>query len=309
MFNIRCEINLADNPGISCVRMNPWDASLVGISTWAGTNEIFETQNGTSKYKTILNCPQLCFEWISSELYASGGSDGVITINGNILGNHSAPISCFSFVPNSKMLASGSWDGKVKLWDPFSQVCIYEYSTNFKIMCMAYAPPTQIICGCNDKNLLFIDTQNTGNVENRETQFHYQTRSIAASENMFAIGVYEGRIMVRERKQNGHTFGFHVHTKTENDTKVVFPVNSLAFQPGTGHLATGGSDGVVSIWDLSRKVKVVSLGDEEGRPFNTSVASLSFSSDGNVLAVAVSYCFEYGDIEHAPDMLVIYSSV
>lgn len=308
-MKISCVCDIDKSPGISCVKVNPWNDSVLVISTWSGTNEVYNTRNGSQLEKIQMNCPQLCIEWINLDSYASGGSDGCITIKGELLGCNNSPISCLAYVPQTKLLASGSWDGKVKLWNPFTKSCVFEYTTNFKIMCMTYAPPAKIICGCSEKCLLFIDTQNTRNIENKETLFHYQTRSIAATEGCFAIGVYEGRIMVKQTKQGGHTFGFHVHIKVENGIKTVYPVNALAFQPQTDYLATGGSDGVVSIWNISKKMKVTSLGDEENKPFNTSISSLSFSSDGNILAVAVSYCFEFGDIEHPPDRLIIYSSV
>ena len=94
---------------------------------------------------------------------------------------------------------------------------------------------------------------------------------------------------------------------SEASQKIVYPVNALCFQPKTDYLATGGTDGVVYIWDVKKKRKLQSLmDDEKGVPFGTSISSISFSNDGNTLAVAVSYCFENGPIEHEPDRLIIY---
>ena len=62
---------------------------------------------------------------------------------------------------------------------------------------------------------------------------------------------------------------------------------ALAFHPGHGTFATGGSDGGVSLWDGAHKKRLAQLD-----PFPTSVAALAFSCDGAKLAVASSYCAE-----------------
>ena len=39
--------------------------------------------------------------------------------------------------------------------------------------------------------------------------------------------------------------------------------------------------------------------------YPTSISSLDFSSDGALLAVAVSYCFENGDQKHPKEQIMI----
>ena len=51
--------------------------------------------------------------------------------------------------------------------------------------------------------------------------------------------------------------------------------------------ATGGSDGFVNIWDGYNKKRLCQF-----HRFPTSIASLSFSADGTVLAIASSYMYE-----------------
>ena len=40
-------------------------------------------------------------------------------------------------------------------------------------------------------------------------------------------------------------------------------------------------------------------------PFQTSIASLSFNATGTKLAVAASYPFEHGAVDHPPDALYL----
>ncbi len=39
--------------------------------------------------------------------------------------------------------------------------------------------------------------------------------------------------------------------------------------------------------------------------YDTSISAMDFSSDGQLLAMAVSYTFEHGDVDHPEDSVVI----
>jgi cell cycle arrest protein BUB3 len=101
-------------------------------------------------------------------------------------------------------------------------------------------------------------------------------------------------------------WGFKAHIGRDAP-KFAYPVNGMAFRADSYCFATGGADGAVKIWDLHKRTRLQCLGDANGDEFRTSIASLSFSGSGRMLAAAVSYCYEFGEREHAPDQLVIYS--
>lgn len=63
---------------------------------------------------------------------------------------------------------------------------------------------------------------------------------------------------------------------------------------------TGGSDGFVNIWDPFNKKRLCQF-----HRYPTSVASLTFSNDGSLLAIASSYMQEQGEISHPPDAIYI----
>lgn len=88
----------------------------------------------------------------------------------------------------------------------------------------------------------------------------------------------------------------------------VYPVNALAFHPTYvrmscfsfrlidviracrhGTFATGGGDGIVSIWDLAAKKRL-----RQYTKYPSSITSLSFNCDGTRLAVAGSIFLEEG---------------
>ena len=73
----------------------------------------------------------------------------------------------------------------------------------------------------------------------------------------------------------------------ENGIENIYPVNAISFHREHNTFATGGSDGFVNIWDGYNKKRLCQF-----HRFPTSIASLSFSADGTVLAIASSYMYE-----------------
>ncbi|CAL5329381.1 unnamed protein product [Camellia sinensis] len=97
-------------------------------------------------------------------------------------------------------------------------------------------------------------------------------------------------------------YAFKCHRKSEAGRDIVYPVNAIAFHPIYGTFATGGCDGYVNVWDGNNKKRLYQYSK-----YPTSVAALSFSRDGRLLAVASSYTFEEGDKPHEPDAIFVRS--
>ena len=72
----------------------------------------------------------------------------------------------------------------------------------------------------------------------------------------------------------------------------------LLFSYGT--FASGGSDGVVSVWDGVNRKRI-----RQFPRYPDEIASLAFSHDGKRLAVASSYTFDEGERDHQPDAIFI----
>lgn len=60
--------------------------------------------------------------------------------------------------------------------------------------------------------------------------------------------------------------------------------------------ATGGCDGLVSVWDKDNKKRV----SQFARKYPTSISSLSFAHDGTCVAIASSYTWEEGEKPRVP---------
>lgn len=89
-------------------------------------------------------------------------------------------------------------------------------------------------------------------------------------------------------------FAFKCH-REESPAFKIYPVNALSFHPGSGALATGGSDRMAFVWDCSSRKRIWKL-----KEFPGPVSSLGFSEDGRHLGVACSYMFEEGDVADQP---------
>ena len=77
-------------------------------------------------------------------------------------------------------------------------------------------------------------------------------------------------------------------------------MNCLAFHPTYGTFVTGGCDGVVAVWDADNKKRI-----KQYPKYPTSIASLDFSLDGSILAIASSYTWEQGQKDSPPDEVFI----
>lgn len=110
----------------------------------------------------------------------------------------------------------------------------------------------------------------------------------------YASSSIEGRVAVEwfdpSSESQARKYAFKCHRQPTDDVDVVYPVNSIAFHPVHGSFATGGGDGVVAVWDAiaKRRIRVYPK-------LASSIAAMSFSSNGKILAVATSPGFEDGE--------------
>ena len=309
MFKFAFEIPLRNVDGISCIKTNPWRNSLLAISTWNELVNIYDIQRREIIESREIRCPQLAVEWISEGDYASGGADGIVYINGVQIGYHNAAISGMAFCESRHILATSSYDGFVKFWNTRTKSFITDFDTRDKVFSIAYVPTNFFVCGCTENRMIMlnIDTHES-NVYNTLTH-GYNTRYICSCETMIAVSVAQGRITIINPKDTSKKYAFKAHIDEKSDSKIVYPINAMCFQPKTNYLATGGTDAIIYIWDVINKCKIDTLFDENGDHFQTSISSLSFTRDGHYLVAAISYCFEQGSIDHAPDRIVVYESI
>lgn len=132
-------------------------------------------------------------------------------------------------------------------------------------------------------------------LQQRESSLKFMTRTVACMLNGegYASSSIEGRVAVEffdpSPESQARKYAFKCHRQTENGTDLIYPVNALAFHPIYGTFASGGGDGVVSLWDGNAKRRL-----RQYPRLQASVAAVSFAPDGRHLGVAISSGMEDG---------------
>jgi WD40 repeat protein len=80
-------------------------------------------------------------------------------------------VNCLSFSPTGEYLASGSEDGKVRVWDPRDGAYLHSIQLGSPILCLKWDPTrrTRIFCGCQDGTVAYFE--NFGQVHSFDVIF------------------------------------------------------------------------------------------------------------------------------------------
>lgn len=226
----------------------------------------------------------------------------------NTIGSHDEPVSCIEYASKVNGIISGSWDKTVRLWDARDRQCVGSYEqTNGKVYSMS-VNEEKLVVATSDRKVLIWDLRNMAQyMMRRESSLKYQTRAIRIFPNKegYVMSSIEGRVAVEYFDQDPEVqkkkFAFKCHRKKENNMEYIYPVNAISFHNIYNTFATGGSDGYVNIWDGFNKKRLCQF-----HHYDTSIASLSFSSDGSTLAIACSYLDEFEKPPPTPHDPTIY---
>lgn len=139
---------------------------------------------------------------------------------------------------------------------------------------------------------------------------------MASVEGRVSVEFFEETPEVQARK-----YAFKCHRQTTAEGDIVYPVNALAFHPlyvgsvklvfllcffnvglfldssSYGTFASGGSDGMVSVWDHFSKKRL-----RQYARFPTGVSALAFSADGKRMAVGISYSWDVPDQQRREEL-------
>ena len=227
-----------------------------------------------------------------------------------IMGQHSAPIRCVEYSNAGNMVMTGSWDKSVKIWDINSQQCTATLALPDKLFAMSCVESSyRLICGIAGRVIYIYDLRNMKEPQQkRESSLKHQTRNIECHPNgeQYVVSSIEGRVAVEyfdpSPEVQGRKYAFKCHRVTDKTTgfQTIYPVNAITFHPIFKTFATGGGDGVVNIWDGANKKRICQF-----PPYNTSIASLDFNSNGSMIAIASSYTWEHGDKARPSDAIWI----
>ncbi len=187
------------------------------------------------------------------------------------LDEHTAEVLSVSFSPDGTLLASGSWDGTVKLWDVATQQSITtldEHTSGVSAVSFS-RDGTLLASGSHDRTVKLWDVATQQSITTLD-EHTGEVSSVSFSRDgaLLASGSWDGAVKLWDMatRQNIATFP---HTAE---------VLSVSFSRDGMLLVSGLWDGTVELWDVATRQNIATL------PHRAGVLSVSFSRDGALLA-------------------------
>ncbi|XP_016989081.1 mitotic checkpoint protein BUB3 [Drosophila rhopaloa] len=282
---------------ISAVKFGPKSNQYMAASSWDGTLRFYDVAANQMRQKFLQDAPILDCAFMDIVHVVSGSLDNqlrlfdVNTQAESVVGGHEEPIRCVEHAEYVNGILTGGWDKNVKLWDMREKRCVGTFEqNNGKVYSMSVIDE-KIVVATSDRKVLIWDLRKMDSyIMKRESSLKYQTRCIRLFPNKegYVMSSIEGRVAVEyldhDPEVQRRKFAFKCHRNREQNIEQIYPVNALSFHNVYQTFATGGSDGIVNIWDGFNKKRLCQFHE-----YDTSISTLNFSSDGTALAIGCSY--------------------
>ncbi|KAJ9604426.1 mitotic spindle checkpoint protein Bub3 [Cladophialophora chaetospira] len=320
---------------ISALRFSPHiNSTRFAVASWDKHAYIYEvadakTVNRIAKFEHRAPVLDVCFGKDDDEIYTACLDWDVRRIDvtsgsQTVLSTHDNGVRSVVYSKEHSLVVSAAWDSTVHIHPSgdaeWSTATINLPSKPFSLAVSA----SKLVVAMANRALHIYELkalasecrssanslQNRLDIEpwqRRESSLRFMTRAVDCMPNDegYASSSIEGRVAVEwfdpSAESQSRKYAFKCHRQPVDDVDVVYPVNAVAFHPVHGTFATGGGDGVVAIWDAvaKRRIRIYPK-------LVSSIAALSFCSNGKYLATAISPGFEDGNDEVAEGTIGIF---
>ena len=182
--------------------------------------------------------------------------------------------STVAFNPNSGMIATGGWDGKMRLWDKDGNLreTIKVLEDSGEIYSIVFNPQGNMIATADDDKTVKLWRTDSKLPKTKTFVAHNAAvKGVAFSPNSKIIASVSDDTTVKLWKTND---GILLNTFLGHTAAV----NAVAFSPDSQKIATASEDGTVKIWNPSgTPLKAL-------RRYDSSVYAVALSSDGKMIA-------------------------
>lgn len=188
---------------------------------------------------------------------------------------HPEGIPTLSFNPKGKTICTGSYDGKVRVWDLKTGSLLNTLiGNNGTLWSVSYSPSGNIIAGAGTAKKIFIWNAINGQLIKTLDGHDRDIWSLSFSPDGTTLASSGSDRSIRIYDVNS---GKMIKTIKEHTDAVI----SVAYSPDGNLLASGGDDKVVNIWDTKSWKLIRTLKKE-----NQSIYSVAFSSDNKTILSA-----------------------
>jgi len=186
---------------------------------------------------------------------------------------HAAKVDTVAFSPDGKLLASGSWDNTIKLWDVANGSEVRTLSGHSAIVHgIAFSPNGKLLAsGSEDVTIKLWDVASGAELRTLRGHSNWVNSIVFSPDGkLLASGGWDSVIKLWDVASGRELRAFNGHTN---------PVFSVAFSPDGKTLASGSGDQMIKFWDVASGSELRTL---EGH--SSPVLSVVFSPDGKMLA-------------------------
>ncbi|CAA0839891.1 Mitotic checkpoint protein BUB3.3 [Striga hermonthica] len=292
-----------DNPirdAISRIRFAPASNNLL-ISSWDSVLRLYDVdesevrlENPTIGGAALLDC---CFE--SESVALTANSDGSVVRydmrleNNNAIGKHEDAANCVEYSEETGQIITSGWDNSIKFWDArsgSSAGCLSNLVAGVESMSLSvFNLMVALKSSVHMYDLRYLDRE----VRVKEPFTGIHVKCVRSSSNLggFMTGSIDGRVALEyfgDSSSEKDGYAFKCHPKSTDGRYHLVAVNDIAFNPVLcGVLITGDNEGHAIMWDVQSRRRLTELPRHP-----SSVASLAYNHDGQLLAVASSYTYQ-----------------